>query len=120
MPLDLNVELFLSKSLEELKQLKNAKTGFFSSTLDIKSAISFFIQKIDEAIKFAQANLTVGEEKKAFVMAVISRLYDETVSPFLPTYLYLFSGAIKDIIVNKLISLIVDYIVKILKDGKLM
>lgn len=112
---NLKVELYTKTLLDKFDNLKKAKTGLFTTTLDLQTSINFFISSLDEAIKYAQANLVVGTEKKEFVLGVIGRLYDTVISPKLPYVLYPWSSTIKDIVVNKLISALIDYIVALLK-----
>lgn len=107
-----------SSIIERWNVIKNAKTGWFVSTVDLVAASKFFIAALDEAIRFAQENMTVGAEKKAFVLLTISKLYDIMITPYLPLWLYPWQSAIKNLVINSLISNLIEYIVSKYREGK--
>jgi len=98
-------------NIETWNTLKSAKTGWFGSSVDLVAASKFFILSLDEAIKFAQDNMDVGAEKKAFVMLMLSKLYDTLITPYLPIWLYPWQSSIKNLIINTLVSNLIEYVV---------
>lgn len=113
-----SAEIFAMSMQKTFEMLKKAKTGLFSSGVNLSVVTQFIINALDEAIKYAQLNMTDGAEKKAFVMLVISRLYDTTVGANLPYWLYPFASSVKNVIINVIVSNAIDWIVQKYKDGQ--
>tara|TARA_Y100000034_G_scaffold134066_1_gene201503 strand:+ start:9594 stop:10142 length:549 start_codon:yes stop_codon:yes gene_type:complete len=81
-----------------------AKIGFVKIT-------AFLLNAIDELIQLSEDLVDLGPDKKATVMDAISRLYDWIVKEALPIWLKPWSPAIKNFIINVVISYAIDWIV---------
>lgn len=112
-----SAELYAESTKRLWEALQNVKTGFTVSKADLITASKFLLTALDEAVKYAQENMTVGAEKKVFVLTVIGRLYDSTIGPLLPYWLYPFSSYLKNFVVNILLSQLIDYVVGKYKSG---
>lgn len=110
-------EIFTIKKEGEWALLKNAKSGWFTTTLNLPMAVNFILASLDEAIKYAQENMVGGADKKAFVMNVISRLYDTAIGSQLPVWAYPFASYLKTVIVDNFISNLIDWTVAKYKSG---
>jgi len=110
-------EIFALELEKKLKALKELKGATAAKPLSLTDSIKFMLAATDEAIKHAQATMTVGAEKKEFVLTVLRRLYDTGVYPSLPFYLTPFSPWIKSLIIDTLISELIDWIVAKYKEG---
>ncbi len=113
---ELNEEtLFLTKLEKQWNDLKKAKSGWVSTTINLSIASKFFLDSLDEAIRYAESNIKqevfgAESDKKAFVMTVISNLYDKVISPYLPYILYPVSGYIKQIVMM-VVGITIDWFV---------
>ncbi len=87
-----------------------AKIGFVKIT-------AFLLNGIDELIKLAESLIESGPDKKATVMDAISRLYDLIIREAIPIWLKPFSPAIKNFIINVVISYAIDWIVEKYNNG---
>jgi len=83
---------------------KITKTYLVSSTM-------FIINILDELIVFVEGIIPAGDDKKAAVLAIISKLFDYIVVQAFPFWLKPFSPVIKDVIVNVIVGKLIDYIV---------
>lgn len=110
-------EIYILEQERKWNELKNVKTGFFSSSIDLTVAIKFVLSSLDEAIRYAQDNMNGGTEKKAFVLNVVSRLYDITIATGLPYWLYPWASSIKSLVIDKLVSNMIDWVVAKYKEG---
>lgn len=110
--------LMAAEQLAKWNSLKNAKSGLFSGTLNLSDAVKFFLTALDESISQAEAKPTyTGAEKKALVLAVLSKLYDAVIGANLPYWTYPFSSMIKSIVIDIIISNAIDYFVGKYNEG---
>lgn len=77
-----------------------------------QNAVSFILNGVDYLIKLVDDLIPKGIDKKATVLAAIALLYDKIVYPSLPIWLKPFAIGIKAFILNVVIGLLVDFIVK--------
>lgn len=77
----------------------------------------FIISVLDNLILFVQDNIPKGSDKKIAVMSIVSKVFDYTVVNSAPIWLKPFIPTIKEIIVNIVISQLVEFIVKKYKEG---
>lgn len=105
----------IRKLVEELKlqwNLKqNVKGGFIVSGSKFASVVQFFYYAIDKLMELANEFDVPGIVKKSAVMDAVNNLYDSWINPLLPLYLKPFSGSIKKLIVDTLISNLIDFLV---------
>ena len=114
---------------EEIRQLvqdiksrwdaqKAAKGSWIISNSRFSVVVPFFLKILDELMTFANTQVVAGIVKKTSVMEAISDLYDYIVSPLLPIYLKPFSSKIKELIVDTMISHLIDFLVAKVKSVK--
>lgn len=88
-----------------------AKIGFVTIT-------AFLINGLDELIQIVEDAVDVsGPDKKATVIKAITRVYDFVIKEAMPMWLRPFSPAIKNFIINVVISYAVDFIVEKYNNG---
>jgi hypothetical protein len=103
----------IKKELIE-KYLSNFKE---KNTNNIHDCISFILNCVDDSINQAQ-NLPVdGASKKAVVISIIYTIYNAIISKNLPVYLKPFDSIIKIIVIQFLISNIIDFLVHKYNEG---
>lgn len=74
-------------------------------------ATEFLTKCLDDLVVYLVEHNIPGEDKKATVLAAISKIYDRVSATVLPWYLRLFAGSIKNFVINILISHSIDWIV---------
>lgn len=74
------------------------------------SATQFIIGVLDELVIFVEGIIPDGQDKKAAVMAIISKLFDYIVIQAFPVWLKPFSPMIKSVI-EIIVGTLIDYIV---------
>jgi hypothetical protein len=85
---------------------------------NILSAVSFLINILDELVLAVDGFMELsGKDKKATVMSGIEAVYDHIEREIMPLYLRPFSGKIKHVIINVIISYSIDWIVEKYRDG---
>jgi hypothetical protein len=77
----------------------------------ILQCTTYLIGVIDELVQFVEELIPAGEDKKAAVMALVGKLFDYIVVQAFPFWLKPFAGTIKGVIVNVIISNLIDFIV---------
>jgi hypothetical protein len=87
------------------------------NTNNIHDCISFILNCVDDSITQAQ-NLPIdGASKKAVVISIIYAIYNAVISKNLPVYLKPFDSIIKIIVIQFLISNIIDFLVHKYNEG---
>lgn len=71
----------------------------------------FLLGCLDELINFVENMIPEGTDKKAAVLTVVGRMFDYIVTQAFPFWLRPFAGTIKEIVVNVIISQMIDFIV---------
>ncbi len=105
--------IFVTEQKRKWEVLGKAKTGLFSGTLNLSSAIQFFLVTLDEAINYAETKVDeTGPSKKSFVLQALSSLYDTIIGANLPYWAYPFSSTIKSIVIDTLLSKAIDFFVE--------
>lgn len=82
-----------------------------TQTYLVKATI-FIINILDELITFVEKIIPAGDDKKAAVMTMVTKLFDYIVVQAFPFWLKPFASIIKDIILNVIIGKLIDYIVE--------
>lgn len=77
----------------------------------ILKATTFIVGILDELITFVEPIIPEGGDKKAAVLAVVGKLFDYIVIQAFPFWLKPFAETIKAIVVNIIISHLIDFIV---------
>jgi hypothetical protein len=83
----------------------------------ILNATTFIVGTLDEVITFVEPIIPEGNDKKAAVIAITSKLFDYIVVKAFPFWLQPFAGTIKKIVVNIIISQMIDFIVSKYNSG---
>jgi fatty acid desaturase len=84
---------------------------FWKKGHTIYDGIAFLLDALNALIIAIEQEVATGPEKKAIVLAACEAIYDIVISPFLPLWLYPWSGTIKQFVIYILISTIIDFIV---------
>lgn len=80
---------------------------------------NFLMKSLDDLIAYVDDYIEAnGADKKATVLAAISKLYDYVVIEAMPIFLKPFSAAIKSFIINDMISTAIDWIVDKYRNGE--
>jgi hypothetical protein len=93
------------------------KTWFSTSKNNLIKAATFLINITDDTIQFVEDFIPKGQDKKAAVILVITKLFDYIASKSLPTYLTPFVPTIKEILISVIISNLIEFIVSKYKSG---
>lgn len=89
---------------------------FFSKSYLIDCTI-FLLQVVDDLIPLVQERIKEGKEKKVVVMSISSDIFTHIVESSFPLWLRPFAPIIKEVIVNIIISNLIEFIVKKYKEG---
>lgn len=73
--------------------------------------IKFLLEGVDSMVQFVEDKLNLGSDKKAAVLQMAGRLYDDVLSPMLPFWLKPANSQIKDVLVNVIVGELIDFIV---------
>lgn len=82
------------------------------------SVTTFLIKALEDLIAYVDGIIDDNIDKKATVLAAISKLYDYVIQEAMPIWLKPFSPAIKEIIINGVISPAIDWIVDKYRNGE--
>jgi hypothetical protein len=77
----------------------------------LSQGVQFLIECLDKLVLFVEDLIPAGTDKKAAVILILDKLFDYVVSPALPIWLKPFAPIIKDVVINFVISSIIDLIV---------
>ena len=95
-----------------------AETGWlFIAKKRLVKGTAFILHCIDELIQFAEELIPEGKDKKAAVMSVLEKLYDYVIDPAFPIFLKPFAPTIKKIVLDIIVSIIIDFFVSKYKTG---
>lgn len=112
------LELYLSDLKVRWDQENSGNSSWFSMSRGyILHATTFIINVLDELITFVEPLIPEGNDKKAAVMTMVSKLFDYIVIQAFPLWLKSFSGTIKAIVVGVIINNLVDFIVSKYNSG---
>lgn len=78
---------------------------------NINDCINFLLYCIDDSIQTTQSLQIPGAEKKVIVLSIIWEVYSIVISKNLPIYLKPFDLIIKTIVVQLIVSKLIDFIV---------
>lgn len=100
----------LVKTWEENK-LQNQPSKF-------RNAANFILHGVDHLVLMVDNLIPQGSDKKATVISYIIILYDKIVYPSLPIWMKPFAFGIKTFIIDIMISILIDFIVKKYHDAE--
>lgn len=81
------------------------------NTKSINECVMFLLNCLDDSIQQAQTLPISGQDKKTIVLSVILGIYNIVISKNLPIYLKPFDLIIKIIVIQVIISKLIDFIV---------
>lgn len=110
-----NIIQELDRYLADLKarwdqQNPGNKSWWYVTKTYLLTATQFIISVLDELVIFVEGIIPDGQDKKAAVMAIISKLFDYIVTQAFPVWLKPFAPMIKGI-VEIILGTLIDYIV---------
>lgn len=79
--------------------------------------INYLISCLDDLINLVADMAIPGTDKKATVLAAIESIYDHVIANRLPMWLKPFAGMIKDMIINKVVAVAIDWIAEKYSNG---
>lgn len=77
----------------------------------------FIMKSIDEMIQYVEGVIPVGKDKKEVVMAVAGNLFDYVIAECLPIWMKPMKSTIRKIIIDVLVSQMIDLIVEKYNSG---
>lgn len=112
------VDDFLDNIKKQWDDTNNSpRTWWRVNTIHLMNGTQFIINSLDHMIQWVEDLLPAGKDKKATVTLMAAKLFDYIVVQAFPIWLKPFAPAIKTIIINIVISSIVDFIVDKYKNG---
>jgi hypothetical protein len=93
------------------------KSWFSLKDSHILDSVVFIIEALDNLILFVQNNISEGSDKKAIVMMFTSKLFDYIVIESFPVCLKPFAPTIKKIVIDIIISELIEFMVQKYKEG---
>lgn len=116
------IDDYLKAFIETMKsrwdaEKKTSRWWKFWQKVSLSRVTIFLLNCLSEIIHYVDEKLESGPDKKATVLDVISTLYDYTIREAMPIFLKPFSSKIKDVIVNFVISAVIDWLVDQYKNG---
>jgi len=115
---DENIDNFVSAMSASWDASKETSPWWkFWKKISLTRVTTFLLAGLDDLIAYVDEALDNGPDKKATVLDAVSRLYDYVIAEALPIYLKPFAGAIKNYVINDLISPSIDWIVDKYRNG---
>lgn len=108
------------ESMKALWDSTKVKTSWWKvwKRVDLTPVTNFLLKCLDDLIAYVDQIVdTSGADKKATVLAAIGNIYDYIIREALPIFLKPFAGAVRDYIINTLISAAIDWIVEKYRHG---
>lgn len=106
------LDLYLSDLKSRWDQQNPGNRSWFTVPRNyILKGTIFIVNVLDELITFVEPIIPNGGDKKAAVLAICDKLFDYIITQSFPFWLKPFSGAIKKIVVEILLSYLIDFIV---------
>jgi hypothetical protein len=83
----------------------------------MSTGTQFLLLALDDLMLLVDQIINSGADKKATVLSAIGTLYDCVITPFLPPVLKPFSGAIRQLIIFCLLSVLIDFCISKYRNG---
>ena len=114
----LDVESYLSDLKKRWDAEKPQTSGWVSLPKDIiVKGTMFLLSSTDEMIQFVEGLIPEGKDKKETVMLVSGKLFDYIIIANLPMVMRPFSGIAKKIVVDVIVSQMIDFMVQKYRSG---
>lgn len=89
----------------------------FWQRLSMVRVTDFMLGSLEDMISFVDQITDIGPDKKATVMTIMGRIYDIIVKDALPVWLTPFAKSIKSLIMEEVISPVIDWMVTKYREG---
>lgn len=115
---DENIDNFVKIMSAEWDATKETIPWYaFWRKVSLTKVTNFMLSVLDDLIAYVDDLLDEGPDKKATVMLAMERLYDYIIAEALPIWLKPFAGAVKNYVLNDLVSPSIDWIVDKYRNG---
>lgn len=104
-------DVIFPKVSEIVASLKSSLIGGTKGFIGWLPTFKLYLQSIDQLIFYVEDLIEKGEDKKEGVLRGANLLYQNLIYPNLPLYLKPFSGTIRMVLVDIVVSGFVDFIV---------
>lgn len=112
------VDGFLARIREQWDQENDTSASWWRlNRLRLVKGTQFIIDSLDQMIQWVEDLIPSGTDKKAAVTLMAGKLFDYIVGSALPIWLKPFSGIIREIVINVVVSNAIDFIVRKYNDG---
>jgi hypothetical protein len=112
-----DLESYLSDIKNKWDQQAFKKTWFGINVQNFLCVMRFLLNSVDELVLFVEPIIPDGKDKKAAVMVIIGRIFDYIVIQSFPLWLRPFSPIIRKIVIDIMISDLVEFMVNKYKSG---
>ena len=90
---------------------------FWKQDASTYKAAQFVIKTVDDLVLLVQEQIPVGADKKATVLIALGTIYDFVVTSSLPLWLKPFSKQVRLLLINVVMSEMIDFLVNKYKTG---
>ena len=113
------IEQFLEGEVQRWRaeHLNTGGWAILSGKVPLRDVLSFMIESTDEFVVMVGSMLGSSGDVKTIVMDLVTKLYDNVIEGVLPIWLKPFSGTIKFLIINVVLSNLIDYLIAQYKSG---
>lgn len=91
--------------------------AIFTGKVPLRAVIKFLIESTDEFVIMVGGIVGSTGDVKSIVLNLVSSLYDTIIVGVLPIWVRPFSGVIKYLIINVILSNLIDYLINQYKTG---
>ena len=113
---DENVTLFIQSMSQKWDEAKPKKKRFWNK-IKPSVATKFLIYVLDAAVIFVSSFAIQGADKKATVLHIFERVFDNVIKEMLPFWIRPLAKVIKTYVLGYLISCIIDWMIEKYKNG---
>ncbi len=111
------LDAYLANLKQQWDQVPLPAASWWSmNRVRLATGVQFLIECLDKLVLFVEDLIPAGTDKKAAVITLLDKLFNYVVVQAFPIWLRPFAPAIREIIVNIVISKMIDFIVS--KYGK--
>lgn len=79
--------------------------------LRLAGGVQYIIETLDKLILFVEDLIPAGSDKKSAVVSILDKLFDYVIAPALPIWLKIFVPAIRGIVIDIVISNMIEFVV---------
>lgn len=107
----------IQEILDSWKLIKPSPSWWGTVKGNWVKAVGYIITSTDYFIRQVDTIIESGPNKKALVIDALTTVYDSIVPELLPIWLKPFGGAIKNFVLNVVVSFLIDFIVDKYRNG---